>query len=142
MMYPRLLLARDMRSLDGAVFISIDDGEAANLQKTVDEVFGAQCFVGNILWQRTNSPRSNSKGPPAEVEHPLVFLETPSWVPKRLSRTAEMDSRYSSPDEDPITWKAADASAPGAVTHQGMACAIQQFACEWMGPGHCHGTQA
>jgi len=125
MMYPRLLLARDLLSPDGAIFISIDDGEAANLQKVCEEVFGAQCFVGNISWQRTYSPRNDSKGIPAEVEHLLVFARQLGWMPKRLARTAEMDSRYSSPDGDPTPWKAADASAPGAVTHQGMVYAVQ-----------------
>ncbi|MDO4796710.1 MAG: DNA methyltransferase [Coriobacteriales bacterium] len=114
-----------MLSADGAIFISIDDGEAANLQKVCEEVFGAQCFVGNISWQRTYSPRNDSKGLPAEVEHLLVFSKTPSWIPKRLPRTAEMDSRYSSPDGDPRPWTSSEAAAPGAVTHQGMVYAIQ-----------------
>lgn len=69
MMYPRLLLARDLLSQDGAIFISIDDGEAANLQKVCEEVFGAQCFTGNISWQRTYSKRNDSKGIATEVEH-------------------------------------------------------------------------
>ena len=125
MMYPRLLLARDMLTPDGAIFISIDDNESANLRKICDEVFGASCFVGDISWQRTYSPRNDSKGIPAEIEHLMVFSRRQDWMPKRLPRTAEMDERYSSPDGDPVAWKAADASAPGAVTHQGMVYAIQ-----------------
>lgn len=125
MIYPRLVLARDLLSADGAIFISIDDNESANLRKICDEVFGAGCFVGDIAWQRTYSPRNDSKGIPAAIEHILVFSKQDGWIPRRLPRTAEMDSRYSSPDGDPIPWKAADASAPGAVTHQGMVYAIQ-----------------
>ena len=125
MMYPRLLLARDLLSGDGAIFISIDDNESANLRKICDEVFGAGCFVGDIAWQRTYSPRNDAKGIPAEVEHLFVFSKQSGWSPSRLSRTAEMDSRYSSPDGDPVPWKAADASAPGAATHQGMVYAVQ-----------------
>lgn len=125
MMYPRLLLARDLLSSDGAIFISIDDNESANLRKICDEVFGVGCFVGDIAWQRTYSPRNDAKGIPAEVEHLLVFSKQSGWIPNRLPRTAEMDSRYSSPDGDPTPWKAADASAPGAATHQGMVYAVQ-----------------
>ncbi|MDD6729598.1 MAG: site-specific DNA-methyltransferase [Eggerthellaceae bacterium] len=125
MMYPRLLLARDLLTQDGAIFISIDDNESANLRKICDEVFGAGCFVGDIAWQRTYSPRNDAKGVPVEVEHLLVFSKQEEWIPGRLPRTAEMDSRYSSPDGDPVPWKAADASAPGAATHQGMVYAIQ-----------------
>ena len=125
MIYPRLLLARDLLSSDGAIFISIDDNESANLRKICDEVFGVGCFVGDIAWQRTYSPRNDAKGIPAEVEHLLVFSKQSGWIPNRLPRTAEMDSRYSSPDGDPTPWKAADASAPGAATHQGMVYAVQ-----------------
>lgn len=125
MMYPRLLLARDMLSDDGAIFISIDDNESKNLRAICDEVFGDSCFVGDIAWQKTYSPRNDSKGIPAEVEHVLAYSKFPEWIPGRLPRTAEMDDRYSSPDGDPRVWKAGDASAPGAATHQGMVYAIQ-----------------
>ena len=46
MMYPRMLLARDLLASDGAIFISIDDNESSNLRKICDEVFGVACFVG------------------------------------------------------------------------------------------------
>lgn len=125
MMYPRLLLARDLLSADGAIFISIDDNESSNLRKICDEVFGASNFVGDAIWQKTYSPRNDSKGIPAEAEHIFVYSKHSGWMPGRLARTAEMDERYASPDGDPRPWKAGDASAPGAVTHQGMVYAIQ-----------------
>ena len=125
MMYPRLMLARDLLSDDGSIFISIDDNESKNLRAICDEVFGASCFVGDIAWQKTYSPRNDSKGIPSEVEHILAYSKSPEWIPGRLPRTAEMDDRYSSPDGDPRPWKAGDASAPGAATHQGMVYAIQ-----------------
>src|SRR5699024_2140043 len=45
MMYPRLLLARDLLSADGAIFISIDDNEANNLERICDDVFGRSNFL-------------------------------------------------------------------------------------------------
>ena len=125
MMYPRLLLARNLLAPDGAIFISIDDHEAENLKEMCDEAFGADCFVANISWQRTYSARNDSKGIVSEVEHLLVFSKFPSWNPNKLPRTAEMDERYSTPDNDDRPWKAGDASAPGASTHPGMVYAIQ-----------------
>ena len=125
MMYPRLLLARDLLSADGAIFISIDDNESKNLRAICDEVFGAACFVGDIAWQKTYSPRNDSKGIPAEVEHILAYSKSQDWTPGRLARTAEMDERYDSPDGDPRPWSSGDAAAPGAATHQGMVYAIQ-----------------
>jgi len=53
MMYPRLKLARNLLSENGVIFISIDDGEVANLRRVCDEVFGDQNFVAQIVWQRS-----------------------------------------------------------------------------------------
>lgn len=125
MMYPRLKLLHKLLSDDGAIFISIDDNEYTNLKFICDEIFGSNCFVSNISWQRTYSARNDSKGIVNEVEHLLVYSKKPAWNPKKLARTAEMDERYSSPDNDSKPWKSGDASAPGAITHPGMVYAIQ-----------------
>ena len=125
MMYPRLLLARDLLAADGAIFISIDDNESANLRKICDEVFGAACFVGDIAWQKTYSPRNDSKGIPAVAEHVLIYSKTTDWVPRRLPRTESMNAGYGSPDGDSAMWASDNPAAPGAVTHQGMVYGIQ-----------------
>lgn len=51
-MYPRLVLARDLLSDDGVIFISIDDNEQANLKLICDEIFGEENFVGKFNWTR------------------------------------------------------------------------------------------
>jgi adenine specific DNA methylase Mod len=48
MMYPRLFLARNLLKDDGVIFVSIDDDEAANLKKIMDEIFGEENFVGQF----------------------------------------------------------------------------------------------
>lgn len=48
MIYPRLKVARDLLSDDGAIFISIGDDEEANLIKVCDEIFGEHNFIANI----------------------------------------------------------------------------------------------
>lgn len=55
-MYPRLLLARDLLSNDGAIFISIDDNEQANLKLLCDDVFGEENFVELFSWTKTATP--------------------------------------------------------------------------------------
>jgi adenine specific DNA methylase Mod len=55
-MYPRLLLARDLLSKDGAIFISIDDNEQANLKLLCDDVFGEENFVEIFSWTKTATP--------------------------------------------------------------------------------------
>ena len=55
MMYPRLYLARNLLRDDGVIFISIDDNEAANLKLLCDEVFGAENFVAQLIWNKQHS---------------------------------------------------------------------------------------
>ena len=59
MMYPRLLLARDLLTDDGVIFISIDDNEQANLKRLCDEIFGAGNFVANICHKSRASVSSD-----------------------------------------------------------------------------------
>ena len=56
MMYPRLILARNLLTDDGVIFISIDDSEQNNLKKLCDEVFGEENFYTQIIIQ------SNKRG--------------------------------------------------------------------------------
>ena len=125
MMYPRLKLLQKLLSDDGVIFISIDDTEYANLKLICDEIFGSNCFVSNISWQRTYSTRNDSKGIVNEVEHIIVYSKQPNWNPNKLPRTAEMDAKYKNPDNDRTLWRTDNAFAPGAATHQGMVYAIQ-----------------
>lgn len=55
MMYPRLVLARNLLKDSGVIFISIDDNEQANLKAICDEIFGEENNIGNIAWRRFNS---------------------------------------------------------------------------------------
>lgn len=125
MMYPRLKLLQRLLSDDGVIFISIDDVECANLKLICDEIFGSNCFVSNISWQRTYSTRNDSKGIVNEVEHVICYSKKPDWQPKKLPRTDEMDSKYKNPDNDVMPWTSSDAFAAEAASHQGMVYAIQ-----------------
>lgn len=125
MMYPRLKLLQKLLAEAGVIFISIDDTEYANLKLICDEIFGSNCFVSNISWQRTYSTRNDSKGIVNEVEHILVYSKQPDWNPNKLPRTEEMNSKYKNPDNDRALWRTDNAFAPGAATHQGMVYAIQ-----------------
>jgi adenine-specific DNA-methyltransferase len=80
--YPRLLLARDLLSKDGVIFISIDDNEQANLKLLCDEVFGEENLVGNIVWN--NVTDNNPSNIAIEHEYILCYCKektrlTPFW---------------------------------------------------------------
>ncbi len=137
MMYPRLRLLQKLLAEESVIFISIDDTEYASLKQICDEIFGSNCFVSNIAWQRTYSTRNDSKGIVNEVEHVLCYSKQPNWNPNKLPRTAEMDSKYKNPDNDVALWRTDNAFAPGAATHQGMVYAIQHpFTSELLYPAN------
>jgi len=125
MMYPRLKLLQRLLSEDGVIFISIDDTELSPLRLIANEIFGRNCFVSNISWQRTYSTRNDSKGVVNEVEHIIVYSKKPDWEPNKLPRTEAMNAKYKNIDNDVSPWRTDNAFAPGAATHQGMVYAIQ-----------------
>ena len=102
MIYPRLLLARNLLADDGVIFISIDDNEQANLKKLCDEVFGAQNFVAQLVWERAFAPKNDAKYISNSHDYVLMYAKNISgFVIGRLPRTEEANARYSNPDNDP-----------------------------------------
>jgi len=59
MIYPRLLLARNLLKEDGVIFVSIDDNEIHNLRKAMDEIFGEENFVGQLIM--ISNPRGSQE---------------------------------------------------------------------------------
>lgn len=125
MMYPRLVLMRRMLRPDGVIFISCDDNEQAALRLMMNEIFGEDCFVSNIIWQKSYSPRNDSKGIPTTTDHIIAYSKRPGWNPFKLERTEGMNARYANPDNDKDYWRPDNAYASEAATHQGMVYAIQ-----------------
>ena len=101
MMYPRLYLARNLLRDDGAIFISIDDGEQSNLRKICDEIFGEENFVATIIWQKMFSPKNTASYFSEDHDFVLVYARNKdSWKPELLPRSDETTARYSNPDGD------------------------------------------
>jgi adenine-specific DNA-methyltransferase len=72
MMKKRLLLAKDLLTQDGVIFVSIDDGEACHLKLLMDSVFGASQFIGQFVWKsRQNKDNRTKNG--ASIDHEYVF---------------------------------------------------------------------
>ena len=61
MMYPRLLLLRELLAENGAIFISIDDNEVSSLRMIMDEIFGKENFVSTIVWQKVYTVKNSAK---------------------------------------------------------------------------------
>jgi len=101
MIYPRLKLLHRLLSDDGSIWISIDDNAVGILRPVLDEIFGASNFVTCIIWEKADSPRNSASQFSTDHDYILVYSKRPNWVPARLARTAESDSIYDNPDNDP-----------------------------------------
>lgn len=109
-MKQRMTIAHKLLCKNGAVFISLDDNEVATLRILCDEIFGYQNFVANVIWEKKFSPQNDAKWLSDSHDHILVYAKNKEeWHPRLLTRTEEMDSRYSNPDNDPRgPWASSD----------------------------------
>lgn len=116
-MYPRLILARELLSDDGVIFISIDDNEQANLKMACDEVFGEENFLSNVIWERAFAPVNLMKHFSRSHDFILCYAKNEAIaVNKGIQRSGEADNRYSNPDNDPRgVWQSDNLSVGPAV---------------------------
>jgi hypothetical protein len=100
MMYPRLSLLRRFLREDGAIIVSIDDNESSFLKIILDEIFGAGCFVAQLIWKSRQHLDSRAKtGISRDHEYVYVYSRMPGAV---TFRGQERDaSKYKNPDNDP-----------------------------------------
>ena len=121
MMYPRLKLLQRLLSEDGAIFISIDDMEMANLKLICNEILGQNNHVATFIWQKRYSPDVRTAVSDAHefvlcyAQNPELFKASRHLLPLTESQTKQ----FSNPDKDPRgPWKANDFTAPGYRPNQ------------------------
>ena len=109
---PRLELLRTLLNDEGSLWISIDDDEGHYLKVLCDEIFGRNNFVSTVIWEKKFSPQNDAKWLSDSHDFILVYAKDKEiWRPNLLPRTAEMDSRYKNPDNDPRgPWTSGDLS--------------------------------
>ncbi|MEP7168230.1 MAG: site-specific DNA-methyltransferase [Bacteroidota bacterium] len=118
MMMPRLKLLKELLSDDGAIFISIDDNEQHTLRTLMDEIFGNQNFIQNIIWEKKFSPQNDAKYFSDNHDFIICYAKNKiegeqktGWKNNLLPRTEDMEARYKNPDNDERgTWTSGDLS--------------------------------
>lgn len=100
MLYPRLRLARNLLADDGVIFISIDDGEAGNLRRLCDEVFGESNFVADAIWRSKDNSNNDAKKFSLDHNHTLIYAKSEEWLPARIS-DEKKQTHFKNPDNDP-----------------------------------------
>lgn len=121
MIYSRLMLARNLLTEDGVIFISIDDHEQASLRKICDEVFGSSNFVGQFIWQRRTSPDMRKLVSTAH-DYIITYAKNSDNLTAAINkvRLSEKDAKnYKNPDNDPRgPWASSDFTAQGFRPNQ------------------------
>ena len=93
--------------------MTLDENETQRAREMLDEIFGEGNFVATCIWHKNYSPKPTVKYFSEDHDYILVYAKSKEiWHPNMLGRTAEMDARYSNPDNDPRgKWKPGDCSA-------------------------------
>ncbi len=99
MMYPRLKLSRSILREDGAIFISCDDCEVANLRHALDDIFGEECFIAQFVWKarKFTDARANTNVS-TDHEYILAYAKNPDFSVRGVERD---ESKFTNPDADP-----------------------------------------
>lgn len=101
MMWPRLQLLRELLAEDGVIFVSIDDNEQNNLRPAMDEIFGENNFLAQIIWEKIHSTKNDAKYFSDNHEYVICYAKNIANAEiKLLPRTKEMDARFTNPDND------------------------------------------
>ena len=102
-MYPRLKLARNLLTDDGAIFISIDDNEVENLTKICNEIFGEDNFVTNLSWRRRKTQANLAKNFAPVHDYILVFSKNLNNLKLNKVPYSEefIKKTFKNPDNDP-----------------------------------------
>jgi adenine-specific DNA-methyltransferase len=101
MMYPRLFLAKNLLKDDGVIFVHIDDNEVHNLRLLMNEIFGEENFISELVWKKRVSPANDSHWFSSDHEYILIFAKfKEKWSPNKLDRNEKQNSYYTNPDND------------------------------------------
>jgi adenine-specific DNA-methyltransferase len=102
MMMPRLYLAKNLLRQDGVIFVSIDDNEVHNLRLLMNEIFGEENFVSEIVWERSYAPINMVKHFSKSHDYVLCYAKNLDLLECfGLQRPESTNAKYGNPDNDP-----------------------------------------
>src|SRR5699024_4808438 len=90
MMRDRLVHLRQLLSDEGSIWVHLDDVENHRMRVLLDEVFGAENFLAEVVWQKASSPRNDAKG--FSIDHDVILVYGKTAAPT-LNREGLRDER-------------------------------------------------
>lgn len=102
MIWPRLRLLHELLSDEGSIWITLDGNEVHRAKLILDEVFGAECSLGTLVWEKSDSPRMDANTFSSSNDFILVYAKRPSdTIFQRLfDEDDEPAEHYNLTDED------------------------------------------
>jgi len=102
LMRERVASLHKLLSVDGSIWISIDDNEGHYLKVLMDEIFGRGNFIASIVWQSIYTVKNSARFFSGMHEYILVYAkDAQRWERNLLPRSAELDETYTNSDNDP-----------------------------------------
>lgn len=124
MMYPRMVLLRELLAEDGSIWVTLDDNEAHYFKVMCDEIFGRSKFIASNVWQKRYS-RENREAIGDVHDYIFVYSKNPaSFKANRnlVPMTEEQAKVYRNPNSDPRgRWR------PVPMTAQAGHATAEQF---------------
>ena len=94
MIYPRLMLARNLLKSEGVILISIDDTEAHNLREVCDEIFGGENFCGTFVWEKKKKPSFLDRNMGSVTDYIVAYAKNRDLAPPFVAGAVEDGKKY------------------------------------------------
>lgn len=104
LMKERLEILMNLLSVDGSIWVTLDDNEVYYCKVLMDEIFGRKNFVGSIIWEKADSPKMDPKFFSTrhdtilvyakEINHMELHREKSNEIPKHYNRVDDNGRRY------------------------------------------------
>ena len=107
MIYARLYISRSLLKDDGLIFVSINDNEVHNLRMIMNEIYGEENFISQVVWYSKYTKSNDTRYISRQHEYVLIYAKDKAKITKlRVERTERMNKDYKNPDKDPNgRWK-------------------------------------
>lgn len=101
LMYPRLVLLRELLAEDGSIWVSIDDNEGHYLKVLMDQVFGRENFITAVIWRKNYAPKSSARHFSEDHDYIIIYGKNSEiWLPNPMPRSDKQDKAYKNLDND------------------------------------------
>lgn len=125
MMRDRLILMWQLLADEGTIWVHLNDTENHRMRLVMDEVFGAENFLAEVVWEKADSPRRGD-GFSDDHDNIIVYRRSSKVVLNKMPRTEADNARFTNPDDDPLgPWWDGDPTANKGDGQGGMCYAIQ-----------------